>query len=378
MAEQPEKDEKTEAPTDKRRREARGRGELFQSRELGTALLGLAGAAWLAAGAGTLGPTFAALMRDGLILHDPGVPALERLATLLAPLAAPLAGLAALALAAVLAGKALTGALRVTPSLITPKASRLNPLAGLGRMFGLHGLGELAKALLKGALLLGLGAVLVWRAVPDLLAASGASDPAAALTPLAHHAPLLLLALGGALVVIAGADLPIEFVRWLTRLRMTRQEVKDELKSSEGHPEVRAAIRRAQFASLRRSLAGGVQGSSVVVVNPLSFAVALRYRPERDAAPVVAASGRGPAADAIRSLAAEHDVPVLCYPAVARALYFTSRVGEPIRAELFGAVAIIIAFVLSKQAQLAGVEPPTAEPPPDLLFDAHGRRTAGL
>jgi flagellar biosynthetic protein FlhB len=156
---------------------------------------------------------------------------------------------------------------------------------------------------------------------------------------------------------------------------MTKQEVKDEHKQTEGSPEMRAAQRRRQAEVLRGSARTAVTEATVVLTNPTHFAVALRYRPGYDAAPIVVARGRGATAEAIRDLARESEVPVLSYPQLARAIYFTARAGQVIREDLYIAVATILAFVFNLDRAMAeGVSQPSVEVPPEARFNEEGRR----
>jgi flagellar biosynthesis protein FlhB len=158
---------------------------------------------------------------------------------------------------------------------------------------------------------------------------------------------------------------------------MTKQEVKDEHKQTEGSPELKAALRRRQHETARNSARSAIAEATVVLTNPTHFAVALRYRAGEDAAPIVVARGRGATADAIRELAAEHEVPMLSYPQLTRALYYTARPGQPIREDLYLAVATVLAFVFNLETALAaGTPQPQVEVPPGARFDARGRPEA--
>lgn len=376
MADEPDKDEKSEAPTARRRDEARRKGNLLTSRELGPALAGLVGAMWLLLLGPLMGQRLATMM-EGALMLDPraaqGSDPLLALLLLAAPLVLPLLALAAAMLVAAVVGRAIVGGLVFAPDLITPKWERMDPVKGLGRIFGTQGLIELLKALAKGVLLLGVGGLLLWRDRAMLLNLSHVPLESAWGAVLGT-ATLLFLALTAGLAVIAAGDLPVQFLRWLEKLRMTRKELKDEMRQSEGSPEVRAALRRMQHQVLKRANRAAVAQASVVLVNPAHFAIALRYRPELDAAPLIVARGRGPVALAIRDLAQELEVPTLSYPEVARALYFTGRVGQVIRADLYVVVATILAFVM-RLADARSGEPPAVEVPSGYHFDADGRKT---
>ena len=375
MAEAPTGQERTEAPTERRRRQAKDKGDRLFSRELGNAMSAVAGALWLALFADDL----AAGLRLGAarVLAMPAGEAAatdpaELLLLLLAPLAQPLAALALGVAAAVIAGQAMTGGISLAPNLVVPKADRLNPAKGLGRMFGRKGLIELVKALAKACLVIGLGAFVLWRGMADLLALS-AMPLERGLAASVEHGLLLFAALAFGLMLIAAGDLPVQFLQWVERLRMTRQEVKEELKETEGRPEVKAAQRRAARDMMRRSSRAAVARATVVVTNPTHFAVALRYRPEEDPAPVILAKGRGLLAEVIRELAREAGVMTLSYPSVARALYYSGRVGAMIREDLFPAVAAILAFVMRVQ-QGHRQRPPEVEAPETARYDEEGRR----
>lgn len=181
----------------------------------------------------------------------------------------------------------------------------------------------------------------------------------------------LLVGLGLALLAIAAVDLPLQLVRHLAKLRMSKQEIKEESRESEGSPEIKAAQRRMARNAARRALAPAMAEASVVVVNPAHFAVALRYVPGRDAAPVVVAKGRDVIAAAIRDLGGEHKVPVLSYPQLTRAIYYTAPVGAPVRNDLFAAVAAVLAFVFSLDAAASRTQS-EVEVPEGFRFDQDG------
>jgi flagellar biosynthesis protein FlhB len=376
MSEQPDRDQQTEAATPKRKQDAEKEGDILQSRELATALVMLAGAAWLM----LAGPWFIrqclALLRDGLTLSgyelrnfDPAAQTLR-----LADMALlPLASLMGLALLACVAGQAAMGSFGFRGNAMAFKASRINPIAGLGRMFGTHGLIELVKALAKATLLGALGWWLLSSELPmtmglvkqDIHAATGSMGWSVAMS-------VMILGLG--LGAIAGIDVPIQIIRRNIRLRMTKQQVKDELRQTEGAPELKAHLRQRQHEVLMGSARKAVSEATVVLTNPTHFSVALRYRPGKDAVPLVVARGRGETALAIRELAKEKSVPTLEYPQLTRAIYFTTRAGQAIAEDLYLAVAAILAFVFNIERALAeGVSQPNVDVPETKRFDEHGK-----
>jgi len=205
----------------------------------------------------------------------------------------------------------------------------------------------------------------------------GSADVRPAIAALGDSFPAAVLTMALAIAAIALIDVPAQAYQRVARLRMTKQEGQEEHKQSEGSPELKGAIRRRQHEVLRGSARSAVQEATVVLTNPTHFAVALRYRPGSDAVPIVLARGRGATAQAIRELAAESAVPVLSYPQLARAIYFTARTGQAIREDLYLAVATVLAFVFNLDAVVAqgGVQPPV-DVPAQARFDEKGRAQA--
>ena len=364
-------DSKTEDATPKRRTEAAKRGEIWQSRELGTALVMAGGTGWLILAGPSLFEGCVAVLARGLSIdgrHSVDVGVAELAGVLLRP-GLVFAGIVVLA---GIAGPLLLGP-RWSPGAAAPKASRVDPLAGLKRMVGLQPLVELGKAIVKAVLLGAIG----WHTLGGALnglSTLGDATPLAAAARLGSLLASLMTTLTLTLIVIAAIDLPWQRSRWLAKLRMTKQEVRDEHKESQGSPEVRAAQRRMARAAARAALRPAMAEATVVTVNPSEFAVALRYDPARDAAPVIVARGRDIIAAAIRELAAERNVPVLRYPQLTRAIFFTGAVGQPIRDDLYGAAAAVLAFVFSLDAEVPRPQP-IVEVPVSARFDESGRAT---
>ena len=377
MAEGPEDDEKTEAPTAKRRQDAVEKGDVLQSKELGTALVMIVGAGWIA----IAGPwAIAALKRmlvNALSFDSSAIEGFDPLAAILsmvATVALPLAVLFLLTMMAAIAAPAVLGSLGFRWSAIGFKANKLNPAAGLKRIFGTQGLIELGKALLK---ILALGAVGYWLLMDQIgaIVTMGQQDLRTALDDLGSTFIFAVLVMTLALAVVGGADIPAQMFQRAKRLRMSKQEIKDESKQTEGSPELKAAIRQKQMQAAKGSARKAVLDATVVLTNPTHFAVALRYRPGFDVAPVVLARGRGATAQAIRELAVEHAVPMLQYPQLTRAIYYTSRSGQLIREDLFIAVAAILAFVFNLDRAMAdGIVQPDIEVPEAARFDEEGRK----
>lgn len=376
MSDAPDQDQKTELPTPKRLRDAVEKGDVLRSRELGTALVMIVGAAWLALAGPMLVGGLGQMVQDALTFtaadlrdFDPAGTALRLVAMILLPLAA----LFALTVLAAIATPAALGSLGFRSSGFAFKGSKINPSTGLKRIFGMQGLIELGKSVAKVALLGGVGFLLLKDEARGLFGLT-AQELRGALGQVGSSFILAVLVMSLTLAAIALVDVPAQMFQRTKRLRMTKQEVKDEHKTTEGSPEVKGAIRRRQHEVLRASARSAVKEATVVLTNPTHFAVALRYRPGEDAAPIVVARGRGAVAEAIKALAAESKVPVLSYPQLTRALYYTARTGQIIREDLYMAVAAVLAFVFNlEEALKSGTAQPNVTVPSGARFDARGR-----
>lgn len=366
--------EKTFAPTDKRKRDAAQKGDVLRSKELATAAVILVGTGALMVGGPWVEQSLAATLRAGLTWDraslDNFAPQHAMLAALIA-LLPPVLVLGGLVIVASLVSQLGFGTGIWVGGNLAPKASRINPLSGLKRMFGVTGLIEMAKGLVK----LGVLGIIVWvwaAGRTDLFAGLGRGALSQQLG-LAWQALIsLLFALGAGLVLIAMIDVPVQMVRRHNRLKMSLQEMRDENKEAEGSPERKAAQRDRQRMLARGALVPAMKEAQFVITNPTHFSVALAYDPAKAAAPVVLAKGRGEKALAIRDIAAEMKLPTLEYPQLARSVYFTTRERQMIREELYVAVAALLAFVFSLRR---GEQPqrPDVSVPVELCFDADGR-----
>ena len=372
-----EADQKTEAPTPRRRQEAEREGDLLQSKELGTALVLSAGALWV----WLAGPLFAGacekLLIRGLTFTNSDLVDFDprrAILRLLIPIALPVAALFGLALLGAAFGPAALGSLGFRSGAFAFKASRINPLSGLKRIFSLNGLIELGKSLAKTLVV---GVVGYWLMAKHIgiLFGLAETDIRSSAVELGRLFLLALAALAGSLLLIALIDVPSQIFQRNRRLRMSKEEVREDMKQTEGSPEVKRAIRQRQQEVLSGSARKAVREATVVLTNPTHFAIALRYDPVRDGAPVVVARGRGETAQAIKTLARDGAVPMLEYPQLARAIYFTSRAGQIIAEDLFIAVATVLAFVFRLDSALAeGLEQPSVLVPEGKRFDENGRR----
>ena len=366
--------EKSFAPTQKRRSDAARKGDVLRSRELATAVAILVGAAWLKFQGPGLLAGMEEITRIGLSWNRAELEDFSATRIVLPILQAVLLPIVTLAAAVMVTTVASQLAFSEGPfngSNIMPKGSRLDPMAGLKRMFGPTGWIEMAKGIAK-VTLLGTIAYLWAKSQFHSLAGLARGDLMEQLVLSWDAICSLLFALAGGLVVVALIDLPVQMVRRLNRLRMTHQEMRDEHKESEGSPENKSAQRRRQREVAMGSVHSAMREAQFVITNPSHFSIALAYDPSKASAPIVLAKGQGEKALAIRELAAEMKVPTLSYPALARSIYFTTRERQVIREELYAAVASVLAFVFSlKRGEK--VAPPTIHVPLELRFDADGR-----
>ncbi len=374
MAENEDGQEKTEDPTPKRMQDAREKGQVPRSRELSTMamVMGAAGAFYF----------FGPMMIDGLLnileanfalereaVFDEGI-LIERL------FASGLEGLWVIApfvtvmiLVAIFSSIALSGWV-ISLEAMAFKWSKLDPVKGLGRVFGPRGALEFLKAFFKFALVGALAILFLWMEGREFLALGTAGLEVA----MARMGELVLYAfffMSLSLILLAVVDIPFQLWDNQRQLKMTRKEVQDENKQTEGDPQVKQRIRSLQQEMAQKRMMEEVPSADVVVTNPTHYAVALRYDQESMAAPVVVAKGVDLMATQIRSVASENEVPILEAPPLARALYEHAELDQAIPAGLFQAVAQILAYLyfLREEGQ-SGPERFDDLPIPEELADA--------
>jgi flagellar biosynthetic protein FlhB len=274
------------------------------------------------------------------------------------------------------AGALAQGGFYIASKAITPKLSKINPLPGFKRIFGPKAIWEGAKMLLRSAIV----AFLVWGAVKSMMPMLGGLVPMdVILQSLGDHALSLIRNVAVAGVILAVADYAVQRHRVGKQTRMSKEDVKQEHKNSEGDPQLKGAIRSRQLAVSRNRMMSDIPSADVVLVNPTHYAVALKYDAERGA-PRVVARGAGVIAAAIREKAAEARVPLVRDVPLARALYSSTTVGQEIPQELFAAVAQVLAYIIRRQArgQHGGEHrtPRTEADLPEVLAAGRRRRNA--
>lgn len=340
--------EKTEQPTPKRLKESRDKGQVARSRDLNTmtVLIAAAGGFFLL-GDGLI-QGLLDIMRDQFQLGRNTV--FDTNALMLALRQAITDGLIALLpfialmLVASLAAPLALGGWAFSAKAFAFKTEKLNPVEGMKRIFSARGLMEMFKALGKFAVIAAVLVVLLWKEANDFIRLGDVSIERG-LGDIGYLLIWSFLILSSALIVIAAIDVPFQLWEHIKQLRMTRQEIKDEHKETDGSPEVRGRIRGLQREIAQRRMMAEVPKADVIVTNPTHFAVALRYDQDTMNAPVVVASGVDLMATQIRYIAHEHNVPILSAPSLARALYFSTEINHPIPAGLYLAVAQVLAYI---------------------------------
>ena len=267
------------------------------------------------------------------------------------------------------------GGINFAPKAATFKGNKINPIKGLKRIFSVKGLVELGKSILKVVLLVGLSTLVIYVMLPQLLMISHGTLNSA-LEIMYYAFPFLIGTLLAALAIIAAIDYFWQRHVHIEQLKMTKQEVKDEHKQTDGSPEVKAKIRRMQMeksreSSKQREALENVSNATAVITNPTHFAVALKYNPGEIGAPTIIAMGQGAIARQIMERANEHKITIFRSPLLARALYFTGEIGNEISDKLYNAVAIALAYIYRiEQGQTA--EEPDITIPDELTFDEFG------
>jgi flagellar biosynthetic protein FlhB len=340
--------EKTEEPTAKRLQDARDRGQVARSRELGTAAVMVSGSAMLLLGGGPMATGMGRLLGTGLTLDraqliNPAEMAPALGAAVVHGLLVAMPVLLAVLAASVVAPLALGGWV-FSAEALAPNFSRLSPASGFGRVFGLQGLSELVKALLKFVVVGVIAGSVGWWLMKDTLAL-GDLPTASAIAHAARLLALALLLMSSGLIVVAAVDAPFQWWTHHRQLKMTREEIREEMKETDGRPEVKQKIRELQRKYSKRRMMQDVPRADVVVMNPTHYAVALKYDARRMKAPRVLAKGRDLVALEIRRLAEANRVPVFEAPPLARVLYGSTEIGREIPQGLYLAVAQVLSYV---------------------------------
>ncbi|MDH1622594.1 flagellar biosynthesis protein FlhB [Pseudomonas chengduensis] len=356
MSEQNSGQEKTEEASAHKLKKSKDDGQVARSKDLSTTISLIATLFILKFSAGLFLEGLSDSFRLSYIQFGHSEIGLDDLDTLL--------GYNMLVFIKLLAPMLLTSVLVVALSLVpggwvfsaknfAPKLSKLNPIAGLGRIFSAQNWSELLKSVLKVLVLLGIGYVLVRAALPELIALQRSSvlEAISSAFDLTFN---LILCLMLVFVLFSFIDIPLQRYFFLKKLRMTKQERKEEHKNQEGRPEVKARIKQLQRQMLQRQISKVIKNADVVIVNPTHYAVALKYDSKKAAAPFVLAKGVDETALYMRQMAKKHELEVLEIPPLARAIYFTTQINQQIPAPLYTAVAHVLTYILQLKAWRQG------------------------
>ncbi|MCG3730483.1 flagellar biosynthesis protein FlhB [Vibrio cincinnatiensis] len=369
--------ERTEEATPRRLQQAKEKGQVARSKELASVSVLVVGAVslmWfgdrLARGLYSMMERLFSLSREEIFDSSK---LFEIIAGTLADLLLPLLLILSTLFVAAMIGAAGVGGVNFSVEAAMPKFSKLNPLSGIKRMFGLQSWVELVKSMLKVLLVAGVAFYLVDASKSDLFQLSLDVFP----QNLFHALDILLnfvLLISCSLLVVVAIDVPFQIWQHAEKLKMTKQEIKDEYKDTEGKPEVKGRIRMLQREAAQRRMMADIPQADVIITNPEHFSVALRYKQDTDRAPVVVAKGGDFLALKIREVAREHDIMIVPAPPLARALYHTTELEQEIPDGLFMAVAQVLAYVFQlKQYRRKGGERPVLKEdklpiPPDMRY----------
>ena len=358
------KEDKTEAASPRRIEKAREEGQVPRSREMNTFVMLLAGIGGLWLMGGHLYDSLGQVMEQALLFDRAQLFDTARMLTVLWQLSQntllALAPFFALMTFAALAAPALLGGLVITLAAVRPQFSRVNPISGLARLFSVQVLVELAKAVAKATLIGTVAYFFLKTHLDQLLTLPNMPAPKALATVMSLTASACAMCVA-ALIIVVGMDAPYQLWTYAKNLRMSKEEQRQEHKNADGDPHIKAKIRQVQQARARRRMMSKVPKADVIVTNPSHFAVALSYQKDKHGAPRVVAKGADDVALRIRAIAAEHRLPLLEAPPLARALYFHVDLDREIPIELYTVVAEVVAWAirLKRVSEHGGDLPPT-------------------
>ncbi|WP_408900341.1 flagellar biosynthesis protein FlhB [Photobacterium piscicola] len=349
--------ERTEDATARKREQAREKGQVPRSRELASVAVlvsGAVGLMWFGEGLGTalakvMSRMFTLSREEAFDVHL----LFSVISTAIWQVFLPLVIILVFLFTAALIGAAGLGGVRFSSEAAMPKFSKMNPMSGLKRMFGSQSWVELIKSILKVGLVASVAGYLIYSSLNDFFQLSIEIFPANYFHALDILLNFVLLICCSLLIVVA-IDVPYQIWHFSDQLKMTKQEIKDEYKDSEGKPEVKGRIRMLQREMAQRRMMADVPQADVVITNPEHFSVALRYDPQLDAAPVVIAKGGDHLALKIREIANKHNIDIVPAAPLARAIYYTTELEQQVPDGLFVAVAQVLAYVFQLKAYRRG------------------------
>jgi flagellar biosynthetic protein FlhB len=370
--------EKTELPTARRLEKAREDGDVARSKELSMAMIMIVTSALMIFMGGDIVMSLGHMMTDGLLLDRALIFDAQllpvHLGTILFEGFWAIVPILLVTLFITLLTPAFMGGWIFSTKAFMPKASKLSPIKGFGRMFGVKAIVELLKAVGKFLLVAGIG-LFTLTLYSDGLLGLGKGSPEAAFMQAGEIMAWSVFFMCLSLVLIAAIDVPFQAYQHTKKLKMTLQEVKDEMKDVEGRPEVKAAIRQKQREMSMQRMVDAVPDADVVIVNPEHFAVALSYDQASEGAPKVVAKGVDHMSDRIREVAKKNAIEIVRLPMLARAIYYTTELDQEIPEPLYLAVAQVLSYVFSLNNEMYGdsqAELPQIDVPDDYQFDING------
>ncbi len=345
--------ERTEDATSKRLQQAKDKGQVARSKELASVSLLVCGSVALMWFGGDVANALFSIMKRFFSISKEEIFDTNKLFEItaggLVELILPVFSILITLFVAALIGAAGLGGISFSAEAAMPKPSKMNPLTGIKRMFGMQSWVELFKSILKVSLVSGMAFYLINASKADLFQLSLDTYPA----NIYHALDILLnfiLLISCSLLIVVAIDIPFQIWQHANQLKMTKQEIKDEYKETEGKPEVKGRIRMLQREMTQRRMMSDVPSADVIITNPEHYSVALRYDQSKDAAPIVVAKGVDHIAMKIREIAREHNIDILPAPPLARALYHSTELEQQIPDGLFAAVAQVLAYIFQMKS----------------------------
>ncbi|WP_428613882.1 flagellar biosynthesis protein FlhB [Shewanella sp.] len=377
MADNDTSQEKTEEATPRRREQAREKGQVARSKELGTSAVLMSAAVGFAIVGPSLGQSLMVVMSNLFTMDRSEIfdtnSMLNIWQMVLSELAIPMASFVLFLAFIAFLGNVVLGGITFSVKAFMPKGNKMNPVSGFKRMFGVQALVELTKGIAKFSVVAIMAYLLLSYYFVDILTLSQGHLPGNVYNALDLLVWMFII-LCSSTVIIVVIDVPFQIWNHNKQLKMTKQEIKDEYKDTEGQPEMKGRVRQMQREMAQRRMMADVPNADVIIVNPEHYAVAVKYDVTKAAAPYVLAKGVDDVAFRIREIAREHDVAIVSAPPLARAIYHTTKIDQEIPEGLFTAVAQVLAYVFQlRQYQQKGGKRPTPIPlnqpiPDDLKY----------
>lgn len=379
MAENADGQERSEDPTQKRLDDSRKKGQIPRSREFNSMIMLVSAALSMMFMGDDLMRDFSALLTDGLTLDRKVIfdryGVISGLSRMLGEGGMMLAPFFIVSVVAAIASSLVIGGWSFSMEAMSPKLSKMNPWSGLKRMFAVRGLVELIKSILK-LFLIGTVAVLMMNKLSANMLNLGYQEPAAAMGHAGQLLTWVFLVLSLVLVVVAAIDIPYQLWEHAQQMKMTKQEVRDEYKETEGKPEVKNRVRQMQREIAQRRMMESIPDADVIITNPTHYAVALKYDGAGMRAPRVVAKGKDLIATQIRNKAIEHEVTIFSAPPLARAIFFSTEIDQEIPAGLYFAVAQVLAYIYQLKATRSGSSQYAPQAPSNLSVPEEYQRPA--